>query len=244
MNSDRFQTRRLSGSRRHLNLINASIEVRGDKDVSLGRFDLISCDVNEEMIARCAWFGFYHANGRQGTAEETFRFIAENFSVYESKIAGSMEFRLDIDANVWAEAGETFTANHFKNGETNHAPLSLILRFLREPAADEPELDAALRRVLTDAVKAQFPNLANAFGIGTGTITLDRAEQELLRQTAELGSLRRLSDNGIETVDGVPIDELMMKTMAAISRALPRGLTADQIVSRIEKIDRLLPFDE
>ena len=244
MNRDRFQTSRLSGRRRPLNLINASIEVRGDKDVSLGRFDLISCDVNEETIARCAWFGYYHANGRQGTAEETFRFIAENFSVYESKIAGSMEFRLDIDANVWAEAGETFTANHFKNGEANSVPLSLILRFLREPATNEPELDAALRRVLTDATKAQFPTLANAFGIGTGTITLDRAEQELLRQTAELGSLRRLSDNGIETVDGVPIDELMMKTMAAISRALPRGLTADQIVSRIEKIDRLLPFDE
>ena len=227
-----------------LHLINAMIQVRDEKGESFGTLLLLHSDIDEEIIARYGSSGYVQAHGGLGTKEDIFRFMADNFAIYESEFVGSLAFMLDINDENWQEAehGFTFATRHFENHGMNEVPLNLILRFVRSNDDAEPPLDAALRRVFRNAFQSQFPVFADAFGIGDGFITLSRIEREFLNLMIFNYSVGFAKSLGVQTIEEIPVDEAIETLHTNIAGFLQENVSQERAPALFQKMNRIFPF--
>ena len=224
------------------NFINAMIDIRNEKGDSFGRLLLMTCDVNEELIARYGRHGYFNAHGAPGTDGHVLRYMANKFNIYKSEFVGSLGFMPGIDADIWAETREGFAVTHLKNHDMVTIPLNTILSFIKNPADEEPEVDRALRRVFMNILESQLPLLAAAFDIGTDTVTLDRTEQTFLRLMITFRAFQLAEDLGVKKVNGEPINILLKNMQDSMTSFFQKNdIPPEQLNGIFEKITRLLP---
>ena len=224
------------------NFINAMIDIRNERGDSFGDLLLMTCDVNEELIARYGRHGYFNAHGAPGTDGHVLRYMANKFNIYKSEFVGSLGFMPGIDDDIWAKTQEGFAVTHLKNHDMVTIPLNTILGFIKNPADEEPEVDRALRRVFMNILESQLPLLAAAFDIGTDTVTLDRTEQTFLRLMIIFRGFQLAEELGVKKVNGKPIN-ILLKNMqdSMMSFFQKNNIPPEQFKGLFEKINRLLP---